>query len=402
MRVWDTKQDRLHARALPGGSVTLAIRYRNEIGTQRVLRLGKWKPHHDWTATRKAAADALGKIQGNGVDLVAVRRAETLAARRAAQLAKASTLGNFLEHHYFPLITQTHVSHEPETRAMRKRFKCWWSRPMDSLKPSDITLWKASNAEIAPATRNRLLSYLKAALNVALKEELILRNPLADWGTKDSTHRREFEGDNHGRELTSDEEARLLSTLRKRDADKRARRVRTNDHRQKRHKESLPKLPQHFVDHVEPLIITLLHSGMRWGEAAGLRWSEVDFDSGFIRLPAEGTKARRMRSVPIADPLMLVLQKTWEQRTSDELCFPSPRTGNVIDNINKAFKAVKRDAEIAEPFRIHDFRHTCARRWLDKGVSVRKVAAALGHGTTYITERYLGSPDEADLRELVA
>jgi integrase len=41
------------------------------------------------------------------------------------------------------------------------------------------------------------------------------------------------------------------------------------------------------------------HTGARKGELRSIRWSQVDFEAGLIRLPAEQTKNRRPRTLPI-------------------------------------------------------------------------------------------------------
>lgn len=48
-------------------------------------------------------------------------------------------------------------------------------------------------------------------------------------------------------------------------------------------------------------LLLLLATGLRRGEAAGLRWDEVDFQSRIIRLPARRTKAGRKLDLPMSD-----------------------------------------------------------------------------------------------------
>jgi len=49
--------------------------------------------------------------------------------------------------------------------------------------------------------------------------------------------------------------------------------------------------------HLEPIIITALNTGMRKGEILGLRWSNVDLKNGVIIV--EGTKNGEIRKVPM-------------------------------------------------------------------------------------------------------
>jgi integrase len=48
-------------------------------------------------------------------------------------------------------------------------------------------------------------------------------------------------------------------------------------------------------------VLLLLFTGMRRGEAASLRWDDVDFRLGAIRLPANRTKAGRKLDLPMTD-----------------------------------------------------------------------------------------------------
>ena len=48
-------------------------------------------------------------------------------------------------------------------------------------------------------------------------------------------------------------------------------------------------------------LLLLLFTGLRRGEAAALRWDEVDFASRVIRLPAKRTKAGRKLDLPMSD-----------------------------------------------------------------------------------------------------
>jgi integrase len=51
--------------------------------------------------------------------------------------------------------------------------------------------------------------------------------------------------------------------------------------------------------HLKALIKVAFNTGMRGGELRGLKWSHVDRDKMFIRLPAELTKEKKSKNIPI-------------------------------------------------------------------------------------------------------
>jgi integrase len=62
--------------------------------------------------------------------------------------------------------------------------------------------------------------------------------------------------------------------------------------------------------HLKGIVITAYNSGMRMGEILGLRWSFVDRDNSFFRLPPELTKEDKPKNVPINHHVEKVLNKT--------------------------------------------------------------------------------------------
>ena len=52
---------------------------------------------------------------------------------------------------------------------------------------------------------------------------------------------------------------------------------------------------------VRDFILLLLFTGLRRGEAASLRWVDIDFTERVIRLPATATKAKRALDLPMSD-----------------------------------------------------------------------------------------------------
>lgn len=76
-----------------------------------------------------------------------------------------------------------------------------------------------------------------------------------------------------------DEEARLKNILLQRDEDLKKAREQGNEWKKERSYELLPDL-RHFEygDHMTPMILLSLNTGLRRGEVFSLQWSDVNFD----------------------------------------------------------------------------------------------------------------------------
>ena len=59
--------------------------------------------------------------------------------------------------------------------------------------------------------------------------------------------------------------------------------------------------------HTRDMLIVMYNTGMRPSEVRGLKWSYIDRKTGFIRLPAEETKERAPKAVPINHHVRKVL-----------------------------------------------------------------------------------------------
>jgi len=210
------------------------------------------------------------------------------------------------------------------------------------------------------ATVNRHLQALSKMLNIAVANDLLNKNPM--WSVKKLK-----ENNYKTRVLSEDEEKRLFTEL------ERGYEV---VGRERKPKTIYPYL------HLKPLIECALQTGMRRGEIFNLKWSNVEFEYGFIELLE--TKSGKSRKVPISSKLMKVLE---EAKNDTEYVFINPDTNMPYNDIKKSFHTVLKKAGI-EDFRFHDFRHTAATRMLEKGADIRTVQEILGHSSVSVTERY--------------
>jgi integrase len=188
--------------------------------------------------------------------------------------------------------------------------------------------------------------------------------------------------------LLKDEEARLKTAIENRDQEIKNARIRTNEWRKARGVELYDDLAKYtYADHMTPMILLALNTGVRRGELFNLHWENVDFDRAILTISGDIAKSGRTRHIPL-NAISLKALSHWRQQTiGDGLVFISPLTGNVFDNVNKAWDGILKAAGI-EKFRWHDMRHHFASKLVMKGVDLNTVRELLGHADIKMTLRY--------------
>lgn len=165
------------------------------------------------------------------------------------------------------------------------------------------------------------------------------------------------------------------------------------------------------------MLILLANTGMRKGEALGLKWHNVDFVNNTIKIErtrdTDGARSPKTlnsyRSVHVDDITMLQLKKyrSWCKKKlltygrtleDNEFVFISYTRGIPVGNmtINKSLNKVIEKTGIKR-ITVHGLRHTHATILLNKGVSVATVAKRLGNTAAEINRTYGHSDDVADL-----
>lgn len=134
------------------------------------------------------------------------------------------------------------------------------------------------------------------------------------------------------------------------------------------------------------------YTGMRAGEIAGLRKSKLDLKRRLITVANsydKTTKSKKVRHVPILDPLLPRLRE-WKLQVDGPLLFPNS-VGNMRLKSDRIFQEVlQRCLERAAlpRVRFHDLRHTFASHWVMNGGDLFKLQKILGHSTPQMTIRY--------------
>jgi integrase len=131
------------------------------------------------------------------------------------------------------------------------------------------------------------------------------------------------------------------------------------------------------------------HTGARLGELLGLRWSQVDFERGLIRLEAFNTKTRKARVLPIYGEMRAWLEMARAER--DANCPACPwvfqRKGQPMKFNWRTWRSFARKAGLPE-LRFHDLRRTALTNMVRAGIAEKQAMEISGHLTRKTFERY--------------
>lgn len=134
----------------------------------------------------------------------------------------------------------------------------------------------------------------------------------------------------------------------------------------------------------------LYATGMRIGEALGVRVDDIDAARGVIVV--RQTKTRRPRLVRLSDELLARLRAYWRvKRPEGPLLFPSKDPTQRPDPtlIRRALRDAGREAGIKKSITPHVLRHSYATHLLEGGVDLHTVQMLLGHASIMTTLHYL-------------
>ena len=242
--------------------------------------------------------------------------------------------------------------------------------PLEKLSPEHVqALLRAKTDEgLAPRTVHHLRALLRIALNRAMRWGLVVRNVAA---LADSPRIERFD-------------VRMLAPV-----------------------EAKQLLAAAEDDRLGALYSVALALGLRQGEALGLSWEDIDFESrrlhvrhglqriaGELRLVEPKTRQSR-RTIAMPGVVIDALQHHKARQTQERLVAGRRwhNTGLVtstigtpieVGNLRRSFWRLLERAGLPR-MRFHDLRHSCASLLLVQGVPARVVMETLGHSNISIT-----------------
>lgn len=137
------------------------------------------------------------------------------------------------------------------------------------------------------------------------------------------------------------------------------------------------------------IIRLLAFTGARKSEIAGLRWSEVDIERGYLRLGDSKTGAK---VIPIGAPACEVLASVAAIEGS-EYVFPASSGDGRFQGVERVWQKVRTAAGFPT-LRLHDLRHSFASVGLARGDALPIIGAILGHADVKTTSRYAHLADD--------
>ena len=279
------------------------------------------------------------------------------------------TLGEFLDGGGHVIIHQ-----RPSTQAFTLNLISAHIRPrwaavgLSDITHRDVQEWvvkELTSPKRKPRTVQHIANLFKRIMDSAVKNNLIALNPATGVILPRAV----------------DEEMRFLNT------------------------EQVNALALAMQDDVRAFVPLCAYTGLRIGEAFGLRWKRVDLFSGSVEVaeivsevnghlligPPKTKAGHRTISIP-----RLVVNALRDHRTAlevepdpDDYVFVGP-TGPMRSNQFRRYRwrpAVERAG--LTPLRPHDLRHTAVSMWIAAGASPKEVAVKAGHASvSFSFDRY--------------
>lgn len=258
---------------------------------------------------------------------------------------------------YLRVIEAENRASDRDRYSLKQLYPYFTGRNLLSITPAEVRAYiqRRQVAGVGPATINREIGLLNAALNYARREW--------DWDVPNAAAgRRLREPEGRVRWLSKAQADALIAVA----------------------------IGQRRAPHLADFIRLGLHTGMRRGEMLGLEWDRVDLQVGLIYLKGVHQKNGRHESVLLNKEATVAIRA--RERFRQTHCPSSPwvfcnRSGGPIRSVRKSFASACRKAGL-DDFRPHDLRHTCAAWLVQVGVPLIEVRDLLRHSTIRMTERY--------------
>lgn len=278
---------------------------------------------------------------------------------RASKLRKSTrsgpdhTLGGFLKGSYSRWIGHKSPYGQQDIRRLSAALGELSGERIDQVGISKIERWKLQRLRrISPSTFNRELASLRVALDKARDWRLVTDNPArrVKLRKESPAHRIRY--------LEKSESERLHAVLRKN------------------------------RDHLTPMILLALNTGLSRSELFRLVWRDVYMGPNpSVIIRKTGKCHYKNRKIPLNHNAVNAL-RSWQEQSGRKanLVFPG-NSGTQLRSISTAWSRLIKDAGIRD-FRLSDCRHDFAIRLVRAGVPLSRVRDLLGHSTITLTERY--------------
>ena len=241
------------------------------------------------------------------------------------------------------------------------------------IKPAHIDLMLKNLSHLSQSTQKKCLNYASVIFNKAIENDIIPKSPT--MGKKPTAEKPE-----KVKALTDAQCTALLEATK--------------------------------GTRVYPFLVVLIFCGLRKGEALGLMWKDVDFNTGLMTVdrsivytldhregvinPLMKTDASH-RKIPMSPEVISVLKK--EKTKSDSVYVFSMKDGKYLSEASFrrmwdliAYRTIGGPStgdyiQKTLDFDVHphQLRHTCCTRWIASGMTAKEVQYLMGHATADMT-----------------
>lgn len=150
-------------------------------------------------------------------------------------------------------------------------------------------------------------------------------------------------------------------------------------------------------------ISLIIYTGLRCGELAALKWSDIDFENKKIYIRKNivtiydyenterktrkvnlqvSTKTSEGRTIPLiksAEDILNSIKSKYQEINPDGFIINNSDKMVHVDTLSDAYTNIAKTAGIENPLGIHTLRHTFASLLIKKGVDIKIVSDILGH-----------------------
>lgn len=368
-RVFDTDQPGFFIRIQPTGHMAYMVSWaRNRersLGRVGTLTLAQ---------ARTEAARYLADAHEHG---------EPPAVTRGRRGSSTPSLREFVDDTYLPWFKAHNKGYAKTLHTLDNNFESIMSQRLDAITGRDLeslrTAWLTAGNK--PSTVNRKMGTISGVFSRAVDWEYLPSSPL------DKIKPLKVDTKGQVRYLSKDETRNLRNALEVREHRACLERDSANQWRAERNKVLFPDLKElAFVDHLKPMVLVSLNTGMRRGELFSLTWPMVNFHNKTITVGGDTAKTSETRHIPMNAETFNTLKAWKDQSGESAFVFPGLEGGRMED-VKSAWLKLQKEACITG-FRWHDMRHDFASRLVMAGVPLNTVRDLLGHTDIKMTLRY--------------
>ena len=157
------------------------------------------------------------------------------------------------------------------------------------------------------------------------------------------------------------------------------------------------KILENSKNKYKDFFIFLLYTGLRRGEVAALKWSDIDLKKEEIHVShsmsfltnkgtLKGTKTGKGRIIPLTDKTRLILDS--QKKKSHSIFVFSKADGSNLSesSIDRMLESILKDTGLN--FRLHELRHTFCTILYYAGISTLQSSEIMGHSIKVMQEIY--------------